>query len=253
MATIASALTPAVARPHRFYVAMSATFVLIAFGGFTPSYWAKLADHSFSAAPIVYVHGALLSIWTLFYFAQVALVAAGRTPDHRRWGMAGISLATAVAISMLLVMINSMHVADRLGMGDAGARFAILPFASLLLFAGVFTAAIVNIRDSEWHKRLMIVAMIPLMQAAIARVFLLLLAPPGQVGPVPLGFTVPPGLTADLLIVAAMVYDWRTRGRPHNAYVAGGVLLLAQQLLIVPVAATALWLAFARSVEGLAG
>lgn len=252
MATMALEVERVNARP-RFYVGMAAVFVLIAFGGFTPTYWAKLANGSFSAAPIVYVHGTLLSIWTLFYFAQTLLVAAGRTPDHRRWGMAGISLATAVAISMLLATINSMHVADGLGMGEAGRRFAIVPLSSLLFFTAVVGLAIVKVRSSEVHKRLMILAMISVLQAAAGRVFAILLAPPGAIGPGRVVFTVAPGLAVDLLLVAALVYDWRTRGRPHPAYLIGGSLLVAKQVIIVPVAATAWWLAFAAGVERLAG
>jgi hypothetical protein len=64
---------------------------------------------------------------------------------------------------------------------------------------------------------------------------------------------VPPGLAVDLLLVAAIVYDWRTRGRPHPVYLIGGVLLLADQLLAVPISATPAWLAIATWVESLAG
>lgn len=252
MATIAIGLGRLHARP-RFYVGMAAVFVLVAFGGFIPTYWAKIADGSFSAAPIVYIHGTLLSIWTLFFFAQVSLVAAGRTPDHRRWGVAGVSLATAMAISMILVTINSMHVADALGMGDAGRRFAIVPLSALLFFAAVVGLAIVKVRSSEVHKRLMILAMISVLQAAAGRVFKILLAPPGAIGPGEVIFTVGPGLAVDLLLAAAIIYDWRIRGRPHPVYLIGGSLLVAKQILIVPIAATAWWLAFAASVERLAG
>ena len=253
MASVASALALAIARPHRFSVAMSASLVLIAFGRFTPNYWAKLASQRFSAAPIVYIHGTPLSIWTLFYFAQVSLVAAARTPDRRRWGMAGISLATAMVISMLLVMINSMQNANALGMHVAGQRCAIVPFSSLILFVVFFAAAVVTARDSELHKRLMILAMIPLLQAAIGRVFNGLLEPPGTIGLGLVTFAVVLGLAAVLLIVVAITYDWRTRGRPHQAYLVSGSLLIAKQFLIVPIGATAWWLAFAASIEGLAG
>jgi hypothetical protein len=167
--------------------------------------------------------------------------------------MAGISLATAMVISMLLVMINSMQNANALGMHVAGQRFAIVPFSSLILFAVFFAAATVNVRDSDLHKRLMILAMIPLMHAAIARVFIMRLSPADSVGPPPVSYTVLPGLTADLVIVAAMLYDLRTRGRPHGAYLVGGSLLIAKQFLIVPIAATASWIAFAASIERLAG
>jgi hypothetical protein len=36
----------------RFYVALAGVFVLIAFGGFIPTYWAKMLTGSFSGAPM---------------------------------------------------------------------------------------------------------------------------------------------------------------------------------------------------------
>ena len=48
-----------------------------------------------------------------------------------------------------------------------------------------------------------------------------------------------------LLIVAGMIYDWRTRGRPHPAYWVAGGLTLAVQVLRVPLSASPAWLSFA--------
>jgi len=95
--------------------------------------------------------------------------------------------------------------------------------------------------------------MIPLMQAAMARVFLTFFAPPGALGPPPVFVAVPPGLFVDLLIVAAIVYDWHIRGRPHPVYLIGGPAILAVQILCVPLSATAAWMSIATHVEALAG
>jgi hypothetical protein len=95
--------------------------------------------------------------------------------------------------------------------------------------------------------------MVALMHPAIARVVLTLFAPPGAQGPPPVFVAVPPALIADLLIVVAIIYDWRTRGRPHHVYVYGGLTLLAEQLLTVPLSATETWMSIARFLEGLAG
>ena len=236
-----------------FYVWMAATFVLIAFTGFIPTYWAKLAAGTFGGAPILHLHGALFFTWTLFFLAQTALVASGRTLDHRSWGMAGISLATAMSFTVVLAAINSIRVAGAIGMADEARRFSYVSLSGVVLFASFMTAAIVWVRRADLHKRLMVLAMIPLMHAALARVFMLLFAPPGVKGPPPVFVSVPPGLAIDLLIVVAMVYDWRTRGRPHRVDWIGGALLLANQLLAVPISATATWLAIASWVQSLAG
>lgn len=236
-----------------FYVWMAATFVLIAFGGFVPTYWARIATGTFAGAPILHIHGMLFFSWTLFFFAQTALVANGRTLNHRNWGLAGVSLATAMAITIVLAAINSIKMAEHINLGDVARRFSIVTLSGLLVFVALFALAISNTRRTETHKRLMILAMIPLMQAATARVFLTFFAPPGAIGPPPVFVSVPPGLVVDLLIVAAMVYDWRTRGRPHPAYLIGGPIVLAVQLLCVPLSATSGWMAIARFVESLAG
>ncbi|MDR6625307.1 hypothetical protein [Caulobacter segnis] len=237
---------------RRFYVGMAAIFTLIAFGGFVPTYWAKLASGTFGGAPILHLHGLIFFSWTLLFLAQTWLVASGRAIDHRSWGVAGVSLATAMAFTVVLAAINSMKVADAAGFGDAARRFSVVSLTSLVMFAGFFVAALLNVRKPEVHKRLMLLAMIPPMQAATARVFMVLFAPPGMVGPPPVFVSVPPGLAVDLLIVAAMIFDWRTRGRPHPVYWIGGGLLLAQQVLVLPLSQSPAWMAFARWVESLA-
>ena len=57
--------------------------------------------------------------------------------------------------------------------------------------------------------------------------------------------TIPPGLLVDLLILGGMVHDWRTRGRPHPAYIIAGGITLAVQLVRVPLSISPAWLATA--------
>jgi hypothetical protein len=240
---------------RRFYVVMAGVFVLIAFSGFAPTYWVRLAGGTFHAPPIVHIHGFLLFSWTLFYFTQTALVATGRTPSHRAWGLAGIALFSVLVCSIIATRITLLNLEDARGMGDAGSRFSAVTFVALPMMIGLFAAAIANIRKPEVHKRLMYVLMASMMTPAIARVFLTYLAPPGAAegGPPPPFVAVPPGIVASLLIVVAMVYDWRTRGRPHKVYVYGGILVLLELFLVVPISGTKAWLTTAQFLEHLAG
>ncbi len=236
-----------------FYVTMAGIGVLVAFGGFVPTYWAKLASGSFGGAPILHIHGALFFAWTIFFFAQTTLIALGQTLRHRAWGMAGIALATAMGGTVVLAAINSMKVAETIAMGDAARRFSIVSLSGLALFAVFLWLAIANVNRAERHKRYMLLALVPLLHAATARVFMALFAPPGSVGPPPVFVALPPGLFVDLFIVAAVVYDWRRRGRPHPIYLVGGAAIVAVQLLCVPLSATPAWLAIASWVGALAG
>src|SRR2546421_12148767 len=65
---------------RHFYLWMAGVFVLIAFGGFTPTYWARVATGSFHAPPILHIHGALLFSWTLLYLMPTASIASRPTP-----------------------------------------------------------------------------------------------------------------------------------------------------------------------------
>jgi hypothetical protein len=95
--------------------------------------------------------------------------------------------------------------------------------------------------------------MVGIMTPAIARVFITFFAPPGLAGPPQPFVSIPPGLVADLLLIVAMVHDWRTRGRPHQVYVYGGLALIAVQVGAVALSATPAWMHIAKAFQGLAG
>jgi hypothetical protein len=236
-----------------FYLWMGAGFLIVAFGGFIPTYWSKVATGTFHGPTILHVHGMLLFSWVCFYVIQTALVAAGRTVSHRHWGLAGISLFTFVLCSVLAGQIAVIKAAESQGFGDAARRFSAVALCALPLLAGFFALAIANSRRSQIHKRWMVLLMSAMMTPAIARVFLTLFAPPGaDSAPPPPFVSIPPALVADLFIVVAIVRDWRTLGKPHAIYMYGGLILLAQQLLTPLIAATAPWMQIATAFERLA-
>jgi len=233
MATIATA------RPRplvsKFYVTMAALFAAIAFGGFFGTYWLQVARGTFTGSPMTHLHGLLFSLWTLFFLSQAVLVANRNLKAHRAWGLFGISLATAMLFTGLAVALQGLQSRLDAGYGDAARAFTIVPVSAVLTFAAFVTAAILNLRRPEWHKRLMLVATTALLQAAVARFFFLAAtgggpgARPGLAPPNPIERTLMPGLLVELLIVAAMVHDWRSHGRVHPAYLWGfGVTMLVE-------------------------
>ena len=237
----------------RFYLRMAVVFVIIAFSGFTPTYWAPLASGTFAAPPIVHVHGALLFSWTVLYLIQTALIASGRATRHQALGLFGIALFSVMCCSIVATRLILLRTEVHDGFGDAAHRFSAVALCSLPLLIGFFAAAIANIRRPELHKRLMYLVMVGLMIPAVARVFLVLLKPAGAVGPPPPFVLVPPTLTAALLIVVAIVYERRHYGRVHPVYLYGGPTLVLWTLAIVPFSGTAAWSATIRALERLAG
>jgi hypothetical protein len=248
---VATAITPARPSTGYFYVWVAAACAAIAFGGFAGTYWLQVPAGTFVGAPIVHVHGLLFSAWTLLLLSQTWLAANDRLDHHRAWGLAGISLATAMVFVGLATAINSAKIGSAGGHEFAAKAFMIVPVSAIFLFAGLMIAAVANINRPDWHKRLMLVATIGLLQAAMARVFFMVITGggpglrPGLGVPQPVQITVAPGLVVDLLIVAGIVYDWRTRGRPHPAYLIAGGLTLLLQVARIPLSAMSGWQAFA--------
>ena len=218
--TPARVTAPSATQYFYFYMALSCTAV--AFLGFAPTYFVPVARGSFPP-PVIHFHGLLFFAWSLYFSFQTWLAASGQVTRHRTSGMIGVSLATAMTIFGFLAAVNSMKRAAALGLKDEGIAFSIVPLSGILFFAVVFVLAVAAVRRPETHKRLMLLAGISILDAAVARWFLTFLAPPGPPGPPPVPVTIPPALFAALLLVAAMIFDWRTRGRPHPVYVHGGI------------------------------
>lgn len=251
---VATTFSPVRTSTGYFYVWMAAACAAVALGGFAPTYWLQLPAGTFVGAPIVYLHGLLFSAWPLLLLSQTWLAAHDRLEHHRAWGLAGISLATAMLFVGIATAINSAVSNGAGGHEVAAKAFMIVPVSGIVLFACLVAAAIANISRPDWHKRLMLVASIGILQAAMARVFFMVKTGggpglrPGLGAPQPVAITIGPGLVVDLLIVAGIAYDWRTRGRPHPAYLIAGALTLAVQLARVPLSATPQWQTLAGQI-----
>jgi hypothetical protein len=235
-----------------FYFRMALACMAVAFLGFAPTYWLPLARGSFPSMPLIHFHGMLFFAWTVYFAFQTWLAASGRVARHRTTGMIGVSLATAMTIFGFFAAVDAMKRSAALGLTDAGVAFAIVPLSGIAFFAVVFTLAIAKTRQPETHKRLMLLAAISILDAAVARWFLTFLAPPGAVGPPPVPITIMPALVACLLLVVAIVFDWRTRGRPHPVYIYGGAALVAVKLLNWPISMTPAWHSLAGGILALA-
>ena len=250
---MATAESSAQARAGRaFYMAMAFTCLAVAVLGFAPTYFLPLATGKFAAPPLVHVHGLFFFAWTLFLCFQTWLVGSGRTPAHREWGMLGIAIATGMIFTVFATVIFRINQLTPLGMGPAIRAFSWVQVGGMAVFGALVALAIARVKKPEVHKRLMMLATISLLDAPIARWFMTLLAPPdAPPGPPPVIATVAPAIVADLLLVALLVYDWRTRGRPHAVYVVGGLALLVFQLTRPIVAATPQWDAVATAIAKL--
>jgi hypothetical protein len=222
MATSSETLTsPRGARDRVFYGGMAVVMALTVFAGFASTYYLRLftggPTATLTGGPftrLVHTHAVLFTAWVAFFIVQTALVASRRVAVHRRLGLAGAVLAAAMVVVGFSLAVAS---AAR-GAAPPGAdplAFLAVPVFDMILFTTFVSLALARRRDKEAHKRLMLLAYVSLITAAIARI-------PGIL---PLGPPVFFGLTL-LFVVAAFVYDFLSRGRIHRVYLWGGALIV---------------------------
>jgi hypothetical protein len=228
-----------------FYVWTAIVCVLFAFFGFAPTYWLPLATGALTVNPVVHLHGAVFFSWTLFLVLQTSLVANGRTAKHRQTGMIGVALAGLMLITGVMVTAHSLAGATAAGFALEGRIFSIVPLTGVVFFAILVGFAIANVRHPDVHKRLMLIATVSILEAPVARWFLVAMAPADAVGPPPVTITVMPAIVVNLLLIAIIVWDWKLRGRVHRAYVYGFGAFLALQVLRIPLSESSAWLSFA--------
>ncbi|MEP6818743.1 MAG: hypothetical protein ABJA18_04360 [bacterium] len=230
--------SPAIIRRRRerwFYVAMSAAVVITVFAGFARTYYLRPQFTAAPLIPLLHLHGLVFSSWIVLFVIQTTLVAAHRTDIHRRLGILGGVIAT------LMVLIGFSTAVIRASQGAtpvpsvSSLSFLVVPLGDILVFAVLVGAGFYYRRRPDVHKRLMLLATISILAAAIARLPFAIM----QAGP-PAFF----GLT-DLFIVVCVVYDLITLRRIHRATALAGLFIIASQPLRLMLAGTHVWLSFA--------
>jgi hypothetical protein len=181
---------------------------------------------------LIHVHGALFTAWALLFIVQTTLVANRRVAVHRRLGVAGAVLAAVMVVVGVRVAIT----AAARGAAPPGMdplAFMAVPFFDMVLFTGLVSTALVRRRDKDAHKRLMLLAYVSSIPAAVARL-------PGVVALGRAGLSL-----AFIFIAAGVIYDLVSRRRVHPVYVWGGTLVVLSVPIRLAISGTPAWTAFA--------
>ena len=214
---------------------MACIGALIAVTGFSRRYLLPLAAGTFDAPAIVHLHAIITFTWVAFVILQTALVATGRTEFHRSIGLAGIALGTLLVFAATQVAI--LQLARELREGGPSPREFVATLLSLpLLFTGLLGFAFSRTHRPEIHKRMMMLATFVVLTPALARIIQLLDSSLSRLARNDLA-----GLVSDALILSAIAYDVRTRGKPHRAYLGGGGCILLVQVAVLLVRSTPPW------------
>src|SRR5215475_4663730 len=229
---------------RRFFTGLAVAVALPVFAGFAPTYYLKGLYGTRALSPFLHFHGMLFTSWILLFVTQTTLVAAKRTDLHRRLGIVGALLAVA----MLVVGTAVAVAAAKRGQSPAAFEELATPLGGLAIFAVLMAVGFYYRRNRDSHKRLMMLATIVTAGAALDR----LLFPTGVLAfsGLPLNAFTSMGLTA-VFVLACFLYDLRTRGNVHPAFLWGGIAVLAWTYATRElIASTGTWLSFAGWLIG---
>jgi hypothetical protein len=194
-------------KDRRFFVIMAIASTLAVLLGFGRTYYLKSYFGTPRLSLLIHLHGAVFTLWTIFFIVQTSLIATNRPRAHRLLGYAGAALAIAMVGSGIAVAFK----ARLLGHGAPSPDALFLVSLGDLFTFGIFVGAgFLWRRNREAHQRLMLLAVVAgLLAAAIPRISVV------RDHPVAMAFL---GLA---FILAGPIYDLVTRRRIHPAYIWG--------------------------------
>lgn len=201
---------PLFQRDDQFFMKTAIAMALVVVLGFSTQL--VMGRSSFVAPLHVHLHAVVFMGWVAIYVAQNVLVATGLMALYRRLGW----IATGWMIMMIVLGFVVTLSLVRRGMVPfffTPLQFLVFDPLSLLTFAGLTTAAVVNRHRTDWHRRLHYCGMALLLGPAFGR-----LLPMPLLAPWAFEATLPAVL---IFPVIGVIADLRRTGTVHRAWVWG--------------------------------
>ena len=240
MATIPSSAPSALQRERAFFFYMALAVVGTVFAGF--GFHFATGGSSFYSPWWVHLHAVSMMTFVALFFTQTWLVYHGNVPAHRTLGP--IAAGWSLWIFLLGFVVTAMDVrTHRVAPFFRPNFFLLMDWLNMVAFGGLVLAAVRLRNRSDWHKRLILGAMLNLLSVALGRLIL------------------PPlrderGVWLVMIILlggyfgTAMLFDKRTRGSVHPAYYWGAGGLVAWLSLSFALAWTPPVMALTKSIGG---
>jgi FtsH-binding integral membrane protein len=214
-------------RRDSFFLWTALAIAATVFAGFWFTYFGPMYEGNRApSVVVVHLHGWTFFAWYVLLVVQAALAHSRQLSLHRMLG--GLSVVLAVLMVGTGLLVVGVRMADALDTGDPfWSASGPAVFATLVLFVGFYAAGLRMRRRPDWHKRLMIVASVGGMVAAVFRLCMVLFGPDSAMW---LGL-----LGSNSFIVAGIAHDRLCDKRVHPAWwiglstcvvVEAGVLLL---------------------------
>jgi hypothetical protein len=149
----------------QWYFSVVSTLTLaLTLVGFSDNLFTNIGQPS-NSDPKFIAHGLFCLAWMIVFAAQVNLARRGSFRLHRKLGVAGMLIAIGVVFSTTYVFVMVWKGWDAMGVLARGNRILLPGFAVCVLLAWLHR------RRGDWHKRLVYVATLCMLEPVLSRAF----------------------------------------------------------------------------------
>lgn len=240
------AAVPAVPRPlpgrryDRVFFSIMCLLVLASvLLGFARTYFLAGTIHAPLPSKTIHIHAIVFSSWIILLIVQQGLVVGRRLDLHKKLGLAGFALACLVVVMGLLaakdLLIRGVSPVPVLPI----RTFFMVPVSDMFVFATLIYFGWALRTNGAAHKRLMIIATIAMLDAAINRFPFAWVHNPHLVD-----------LTSYVLLLLMVLYDLWSTHKVNKATIYASLFVIVVQQIRIPIAFSHPWLRFADLVAG---
>jgi hypothetical protein len=239
MATVAVPETSALQKERAFFFYMSLAVIGTVLAGF--GFFFAIGASTIHSPWWVHLHALSMGTWVLLFVTQNFLVYRGNVTAHRTLGP--LAAAWSVWIVCLGFVVTAMDVkTGRVPPFFTPNFFLVMDWLNIVAFAALAWSGIRLRNRADWHRRLMLGAMLQLIAVAWGRLTL------------PFIFD-QRGIWLVMLILLAyfgvgMAWDKRHRGAVHRAYLWGAGALVVWVSLAFAIANLPPVLALTKALTG---
>ena len=161
--------------PARYFFVVAAIIMLtIMVAGFHPYYLRGegMAGRTISPqlATLVFVHGAAMTAWLMFFLVQSLLVPARKLRIHMKLGWGGVALALVAAGSGFQLAVESVRPVPAIPFwGMAYRQFLLVMLIEVGLFTLFVLAGVLFRKRPKIHKAMMLLASLSILAGATVR------------------------------------------------------------------------------------
>ena len=220
---------------RNFFLLAAVMFpLLVLLGYFKTYYFSTFFDVPSVANALVHFHGIVMSVWVLYFVAQVILIRTKNIKLHMTMGFVGIALAAIVVIVGMATAYDAQLVRHAAPPGANPHSFFILPAGDMTLFVLFFAGAIYYRKRPTEHKTLMLMTAINFLPAAFFRTPFI---PLEYLNLWAFGL-------AGVLAVICLIWHSIKHRKVNKVFFTAVVILIGAAALRFPFAETQIWLNF---------